>query len=140
MMGMLIATVGMTSISMAQKPELMISDKSGWHKIASTTVSFKKDKEELLVLGADRFASIKFKVTGAPIEITSLEVYFVSGDKQDIIVNNTVELAGESKLIALNGGERSLKKIIFVYKTLPNHQDEKAVVELWGLKTNTDKK
>jgi len=48
-------------------------------------------------------------------------------------------MAGESRVIDLNGGERNLKKIVFVYKTLPNRKDEKAHVEIWGLKTNTDK-
>jgi hypothetical protein len=44
----------------------------------------------------------------------------------------------ESRVINLNGGERSLKKIVFVYKTLPNQNKEKAEVAVWGLKINTN--
>jgi hypothetical protein len=123
-----------------KKHVVMVSDTKGWHKIGETTVNFKKEREEILVLGADRFASVRFKVTEAPIDLTELEVYYESGDNQVIKVNEQIKEAGESKVIDLNGGERSLKKIVFVYKTLPNRKDIKAHVEIWGLKTNTDKK
>ncbi len=69
-----------------------------------------------------------------------LEIYYESGDKQDVKVNSPIKAPGESRIINLNGGERNLEKIVFVYKTLPNRKDVKAHVEIWGLKTNTDKK
>jgi len=119
---------------------LMVSDSKGWHKIGETTVNFTKEREEILVTGADRFASIKFKVMDAPIQLTDLEVYFESGDKQVIKVNSSIKAAGESRVIDIKGGERDLKKVVFVYKTLPNRKDDKAHVEIWGFKTNTDKK
>jgi hypothetical protein len=132
--------MGTTSVSWAQKPAIMLNDQSGWHKIGKSTIDFTKDKEEIDVYAADRFAKIKFKVTKAPVDLIRLEVYFESGDKQDIDINETILAPGESKVIALNGGERNLKKIIFVCKTKPNYKDKKAQVEVWGLKTNTNKK
>ena len=51
-------------------------------------------------------------------------------------MNSPVIAGNESRVIDLNGGERSLKKIVFVYKTLPNQKAEKAEVAVWGLKTN----
>ena len=122
------------------KNAIMVSDSKGWHKIGETTVNFVKEREEILVTGSDRFAAIKFKVLDAPIQLTDLEVYFESGDKQVIKVNSSIKAAGESRVININGGERDLKKIVFIYKTLPNRKDDKAHVEIWGLKTNTDKK
>jgi len=122
------------------KNAIMVSDSKGWHKIGETTVNFVKEREEILVTGSDRFASIKFKVIDAPIQLTDLEVYFESGDKQVIKVNTTIKAPGESRIIDIKGGERDLKKIVFIYKTLPNRKDDKAHVEIWGLKTNTDKK
>ena len=119
---------------------VMVSDSKGWHKIGETTVNFVKEREEIIVAGSDRFASIKFKVLEAPIQLMDLEVYFESGDKQVIKVNTSIKAPGESRVIDLNGGERNLKKIVFIYKTLPNRKDDKAQVEIWGLKTNTDKK
>lgn len=136
----LLAIMGSIGPAHAQVPAVMVSDKAGWHKIGETTVNFQKEREEIVVIGADRFASIKFKVMDAPIDLISLEIYYESGDKQDVKVNMPIKAPGESGIIALNGGERSLKKIIFVYKTLPNRKDVKAHVEILGLKTNTDKK
>ena len=37
----------------------------------------------------------------------------------------------------LEASEKALKRIGIVYKTLPNQKEEKAHVELWGLKTNS---
>lgn len=139
LMIILLAVAGSISVVNAQQPAVITSDKTGWHKIGETTVNFQKEKDEILVVGADRFASIKFKVTDAPIDLKDLEVYYESGDKQDVKINMPIKMAGESRVIDLNGGERNLKKIVFVYKTLPNRKDEKAHVEIWGLKTNTDK-
>ncbi len=136
----LITMLGNFGTAFAQKkPAIMLNDKTGWHKIGKTTVDFKKEKEEILIIGADRFAKIKFKVAQAPINLISLTLYFESGDKQDVAVNSIIKLSGESKVIDIEGGERSIKKIVFVYKTLPNQKDKKATVEVWGLKTNTDK-
>lgn len=136
----LLAIMGSAGFAPAQTPAVIYSDKTGWHKIAETTVDFKKDRDEVAILGADRFAAIQFKVEDAPIDLISLEVYYESGDKQDIAVHTPIKARGESRVIDLNGGERSLEKIVFVYKTLPNNKDEKAHVEIWGLKTNTDEK
>lgn len=136
----LLALMGSITAVPAQTPAIITSDKTGWHKIAETTVDFKKEKDEVSVLISDRFASIQFRVIDAPIQLVSLEIFYESGDKQDIAVNSTIKSKGSSRIIDLNGGERSLKRIAFVYKTLPNSKDVKAHVEIWGLKTNTDEK
>ncbi len=119
---------------------VVVSDKSGWHKIGSRTIDFKNDKDEITVLGSDRFSSIKFKVNDAPVNLQNVEVYYESGDNQNIAVNSPIGPEMESKAYDLNGSERNLKKITFDYNTLPNIKDEKAEIEVWGLKTNADEK
>lgn len=124
----------------AQKPAVVVSDKSGWHKIGETKVDFEKDNDEVIVMVADRFAALKFKVTDAPIELIDLDVYFEDGTSKNVKVGYAVKAAGESsKVIDLPGSEQNLKKITFRYKTLPNRKDKKASVEIWGKKTNPDK-
>src|SRR5581483_6959602 len=78
----------------AQKAAVMVSDKSGWHKIGETTVNFTKERDEIMVIGANRFASIKFKVEQAPIDLQDLEIYYVSGDKQDVKINTPIKAPG----------------------------------------------
>lgn len=128
------------STSFAQVPKIIISDKTGWHKIGHTRVDFNKDRDAITVIGSRKFSTIKFKVTVAPIIISDLEVYYSSGDVQKININETIKSPGESRVIDLKGGERILRKIVFIYKTLPNRKDKKAHVQLWGYKTNADKK
>ena len=140
MIMMLLAFAGSIGIASAQTPAVMVSDAAGWHKIAERTVSFKTEKDEIAVIGSDRFSAIKFKVTDASIDLVSLVITYESGDAQDVKVNESIKSPSESKVIDLKGGsERSIKNIAFVYKTVPNSKDEKANVEIWGLKTNTVK-
>ena len=125
---------------LAQTPKVIISDKKGWHKIGETTVDFKTETDEISVIGADRFRSIQIRVTDAPINLVSFDIYFEEGDKQSVTVGKEIKAPGETDAVKLNGGEQSIKKIIFVYKTVANHKDDKAHVELWGHKTNADEK
>jgi hypothetical protein len=118
----------------AQKPEIIMSNKPGWHKIGETTVNFKTDKDALLVLGADKFKSILIKVTDAPIHLDDLEVYYESGNKQDVQIRSDFKKGGESHVIDLNGLGRNLKKVAFKYRTVPNWKGDKAHVELYGYK------
>jgi hypothetical protein len=119
---------------------VVVSDEAGWHKIGSRTIDFKNDKDEITVLGSDKFSSIKFMIKDAPVNLKNIEVYYESGDNQNIAVNSPIGPAMESKAYDLDGGERSVKKITFDYNTLPNIKDEKAEIEVWGLKTNADEK
>lgn len=134
------AVAGLNYSAFAQSTKVVISDTKGWHKIGETKVDFAKDRDEVMVVGADKFAALIFKVDEAPIDLISIEVFYESGDNQKVAVNFPIKSPGQSKEIDLNGGERSIKKIVFIYKTLPNRKDVHAHVEIWGLKTNADKK
>jgi hypothetical protein len=125
----------------AQKPAVVISDKTGWHKIAETKVNFEKEKDEVAVLIADRFAGLAFHITDATIELFDLEIYFEDGTMKTVKVGDHIKTAGGwSRIIDLPGSEKNIKKIAFTYKTLKNSANEKAHVEIWGKKTNPDKK
>ncbi len=125
----------------AQEPDVVLSDKTGWHKIGETTVDFTTETDKILVLGADRFQSVKIKVTDAPINLISFVIYFESGDNQNVTIGKDIKSPGETEVVVLNGGgERRIKKVTFIYKTIPNNKDKKAHIELWGLKTNLDEK
>ncbi|MDI9320459.1 MAG: hypothetical protein QM530_08315 [Phycisphaerales bacterium] len=127
-----------TEISMAQKVEVITSNKLGWHQIGKTTVDFKSDRDVIMILGYNRFSSIKFKVSEAPIELLDLEVYYEMGEKDDIKIQSSIKSNGESRIIDLNGS-RKVTKVIFIYKTLKNRNDKKAKVELWGLNAPEEK-
>jgi hypothetical protein len=129
----LMLVVGLVNAAMAQKPAIMISNEPGWHKIGEISASFKLQSESIVVLGADRFSSIKLRVTDAPINIERLQVYYESGDVQEIDVKNELKAGAETRVLDLKSDE-GLKKVAFTYRTLSNTQGEQAHVELYGFK------
>lgn len=138
-MFIMLALAGIIS-GKAQESSVILSDRTDWIRIGETTVNFETDRDEINIMGADKFAAIKFKVMDVPIHLMNLQVFFDDGGKQDINVNFPIKPKGESRVIELEGGERDLKKIVFVYKTITNRSDREAHVEVWGLKTNDDKR
>jgi len=123
----------------AQQPAVVINDKEGWHKIGTTTVDFQAETDEIIVIGADRFAFIKIKIEDAPVNLVSFDIYFENGEKQNVTIGKEIKNPGETRVVQINGGERRIKKVVFLYKTVASSMD-KAKVELWGLKTNTKTK
>jgi hypothetical protein len=131
---LLVLLTALSHSTFAQEPNVMISSKPGWHKIGEVKASFKMENESIAVLGADRFKSILLKVTDAPINIARIQVFYESGAMEEFDVNNELKAGAETRVIDLKGPSQELKKVTFTYKTLPNRKDEKAHVELYGLK------
>jgi hypothetical protein len=130
----LVAMVSFTVPVLAQKPAVVTSDKAGWHKIGETTVNMKTEKDEILVLGKDKFTSLKIKVTDEPVYLASMTIYYENGETEDANISSDLKAGSASKVINLKGGAREIKKVSFVYHTSANTKNEKAHVELYGLK------
>jgi hypothetical protein len=92
------------------------------------------ENQSIAVLGNDKFQSILLKVTDAPINIIGLQVFYEDGTSEQFDVKNELKAGAETRKIDFKGGTREVKKVMFTYKTLPNQKDEKAHVELYGLK------
>ncbi|MEJ1236539.1 hypothetical protein WBG78_00335 [Chryseolinea sp. T2] len=122
------------NFAQAQKPSVMLSDKPGWHKIGEVKADFKMEDQTIAVLGNDRFKSILLKVTDSPINIEDVTVIFENGETQDIHVKSELKAGSETRQIDLKGGSPEIKQVKFTYKTLPNAENDKAHVELYGLK------
>jgi hypothetical protein len=118
----------------SNKPAIVMSDKPGWQKIAETTVDFTKEHRELEIIGADRFSALQFVVKEAAVQLDSVLIYFENDSIQKVRLNNAIQAGYGSKVIELKGSDTSLRTIGFSYRTLPNRRDEKATVEIWGLK------
>jgi hypothetical protein len=118
----------------AQKPEVAISNKSGWHKIGEVTASYKSESDAIAVLGADKYKAIKLKVTDAPINIKNATIEYESGETQNLPINFDLLMGKETKVFNLTRPDDGIKKITFDYKTPSNTKKDKAHVELYGLK------
>jgi len=137
----LLAIAGSYGVASAQQTTVISNDTTGWYKIGEAKVDFKRDRDEIVVLGADKFKSIKLVVINSAIDLKDLEIHYETGNKQDVNINKSLKAADESGVIDLeNGGQQSIKKIVFVYKTKENSMDENAFIQVWGFKTNPNKK
>ena len=124
----------LVNAAFAQEPSVMLSNKPGWHKIGEVKADFKMENESISVLGADKFKSILLKVTDASINIEGLQVFYESGEMEEFKVKNELKAGAETSKLDLKGGAQEIKKVTFTYKTIPNQKEEKAHVELYGLK------
>jgi hypothetical protein len=90
-----------------------------WRLIGQLTANFTADHDVIVVRGPyDNFRRIKFKVTGAPLNIRRLIVTYDNGAPDKLDVRERIEKGGESRAIDLRGvGQRSLRKIEFWYDT-----------------------
>ena len=127
-------------VSHAQKPAIVLSDEAGWTHIGETVASFKSEDESIMVMGADEFSAIKIKVEHAPLEIERLQVFYASGEMEEIEVKEKIQAGEESGVFQLENQESSIQKVAFTYNTGPNSEGEKADVELWGLKLQDEDK
>jgi len=122
----------------AQTPKVVISDKDGWHKIGETDVSLDKETDKIMIIGANRFAAVKIKVTDAPIRLESFDIFYDNDESKNVKIGQEIKHEGETSVVDL-GGEKNIKRVEFYYHTVSNAKDKKARVELWGLKTNPNK-
>ncbi|MGQ7944407.1 hypothetical protein [Flavobacterium sp. WC2509] len=123
----------------AQTPKVVTSDKDGWHKIGETTVSLDKETDKIPIVGANRFAAIKLKVTDASIRLESFDIFYGDDAKKSVKIGKEIKGPGETSVAYLDG-EKTVKRVDLFYHTISQGSNKKAHVEVWGLKTNPDKK
>ncbi len=73
-------------------------------------------------------------MTDATVNIEGLQVFYESGEMEEFEIKNELKPNSETRKLDLKGGEQEIKKVTFTYKTVPNQEEEKAHVELYGLK------
>jgi F0F1-type ATP synthase membrane subunit b/b' len=133
LLALMLGVAGFTAY--AQKPAVVGDNEPGWTHIGQVTASFKTTSESIVVLGADEFQAIKLKVNEAPIHIERVQVFYESGQMEELDVQSELKEDGETRAINLSNPTRDIKKVAFTYRTLPNAGSNKADVALYGLKT-----
>ena len=102
-----------------------------WQFIGDRKVNFLIDRDVIHVTGNDNYRQIKLKVTNGPVHILDMDIYFENGDKFDVAIRSRIPQGGESRVIDLPGGSRSIKKIEFWYET-KGFKKGRARVAVWG--------
>jgi len=119
-------------------PALVIGDNPGWRSIGTRTLDLNVGRDEITVLGADRFSMIKFRLIEGGVKLLDAEFRFESVDSQFIQLDKEMVAGVESATLNLNGGERSLKKIIFTYQSGIGNYENEAQIEVWGYKSGVE--
>ena len=102
-----------------------------WKFIGDKKVNFLIDRDVIHVTGNDNFSQVKLKVTDGPVHILDMDIYFENGDKFDVSIRNRIPKGGESRVIDLPGGSRSIKQIEFWYET-KGFLKGRGRVAVWG--------
>jgi len=140
MKNVIIAVLLFLSFSCSKKTTLVVSDRDGWQKIEESIVNFETEKEEINLVGSNSFAKLKLVVFDAPIELNDMKVFYENGKVQDVSLSKQMKEDEHSRVIDVYGKESPITKVVFTYKTIPNKEKEKGMVQLWGYKTNVDEK
>jgi hypothetical protein len=117
---LLLALTLLSSLSFAQKVSQPRAGAPGsWRLIGTTQANFAADHDAIIVQGPfDNFRRIKFKVTGAALNLMRMVVTYDNGMPDKIDVRQNIPQGGESRIIDLKGaGKRSIRKIEFWYDT-----------------------
>jgi hypothetical protein len=120
---------------LAISPALTAADKSeGWKRLGQQEVDQKGDRDEISV-GANEgiFNAIKIEVLRADVEFINVRVVYASGDDQNIEIRKNIKAGGESRAIDLEGRNRLIKKVVFIYKA-SRAESRRPIVVLFGRK------
>jgi len=105
-----------------------------WVVIGTTHANHTADHDFIEVKGpGDNFRKLKFKVTDAPLNLNKMVVTYDNGVPDNIEVRQNIAKGGESRVIDLKGGKRSIKRIDFWYDT-KGLFNGKADVTIFGMK------
>jgi hypothetical protein len=123
------------ALGLAISPALTAADNSeGWKRLGQQEVDQKGDRDEISV-GANEgiFNAIKIEVLRADVEFINVRVVYASGDDQNIEIRKNIKAGGESRAIDLEGRNRLIKKVVFIYKA-SRAESRRPIVVLFGRK------
>jgi len=103
-----------------------------WKRLGQKEADLKVDRDEIAV-GADEgvFKSIKLGVLKTGVEFINVRAVYASGDDQEIEVRKKIRAGGETRVIDLDGRNRVIRKVVFLYRT-DGKARKPAVVVLFG--------
>lgn len=110
---LMISTIGISQVSQPRA-----GAPGTWRLIGTVQANFKADHDAIHVQGPyDNFRKLKFKVTDAPLNLMHMVVTYDNGAPDKIEIRQNIAQGGESRVIDLQGGKRSIRKIEFWYDT-----------------------
>ncbi len=103
-----------------------------WALLGTKTVKIVGERDVIVVTGAEgTFSKIKLLVKRRGIHIGKIVVHYGNGTSAKVAVRKFIPAGGETRAIDLPGNKRTIKKVVFHYKTKRGAK-RRAIVELFG--------
>jgi len=119
------------SVLQAQKPERKAI--GGWHILGSTNVIHNQDHEGIVVKPSLNVKKLKLTVRDQDLTITKIVIQYDSGEDDTLLESIAIPKNGESGMVEINSGVKSIKRIDFWYAS-ENFKKGKAEVTIFGRK------
>lgn len=78
---------------------------SEWQKLGAKTIWDNATSEVVKVKGAPTVSQLQFKVSGKPIRVQTVKVFFADGGSQDLAVNQSIQPGFVGEPVALDGAK-----------------------------------
>lgn len=103
-----------------------------WEKLGSKKVNYSLDKDVIRV-GAHEgtFKKLKLVVTNGSLNMHKMVVHYGNGTSEEIKLRHNFNRRSDSRVIDLNGRNRIIKKITFLYDT-KNRSRRRATLQVFG--------
>ncbi|MCH2195096.1 DUF2541 family protein [Kordia sp.] len=103
-----------------------------WEKLGSKKVNYKLDKD-VIRLGKHEgtFKKLKLVVSKGALNMHRMVVHYGNGSKEEIKLRHNFNRRSNSRVIDLDGRNRIIKKITFIYDT-KNNSKSRATVHVFG--------
>jgi hypothetical protein len=92
------------------------AERRGWELIGERIVSDRVDHDTIVVTRAEgTFRALQVRVLQRPVQFRSMKVHFANGDVQNVELRDVIRAGGKSRVIDVEGRDRAIKSIEFVY-------------------------
>ena len=89
-----------------------------WKVLGTCKVNRLTDRDTIHVgSGHGTFHKLKFKVFKSGVDFHDVKVHFANGEVFDVKMRSFIKAGGESRVIDLPGGARTIEKVVFWYDT-----------------------
>ena len=100
-----------------------------WKVLGEAKVEKRGEGDEIKV-GSDEgvFKQIKLEVRAADVEFKKVTVVYSNDESEEVKVRDTIKRAEQSRPIDLKGRNRSIKKVLLVYKSVKGDADARVIL------------
>jgi len=89
---------------------------AGWERLGERHVTDRVDHDEITVTSSKGdFKALRIHVKGHAVQIHDMKVHFANGGTQDVALRTVIPAGGESRVIDLEGADRVIRRVTFVY-------------------------